>query len=209
MMNQANVTKRRMARKSLVVLALLVCSVAVLAVGGTLAYFTAEETAQNVITTGFLSMELHEETTDGAPWPDGGIGHVVPLTVVDKVVTIRNNGSVPFYARVIMDKVVYAQDGTELPFEHITLDINTEQWIEQDGYYYYYRALQPGEETEPLMTTVTFEATMGNEYMNARVEIDVYAQAVQSANNGDDPLAALGWSDPAQVFIDAIEAPAE
>lgn len=42
---------------------------------------------------------------------------------------------------------------------------------------------------------------MGNEYMNARVEIRVLAQAVQSANNGTDATLALGWSEAVRTLI--------
>ena len=37
------------------------------------------------------------------------------------------------------------------------------------------------------------DAGLGNAYQNAKVEIDVRAQAVQCANNGSDPLSATGW----------------
>ena len=88
----------------------------------------------------------------------------------------------------------------DVSFEHISLDLNTECWIEQGGFYYYFRALQPGEKTEPLFTKVTFAPEMGNEYMNATVEIAVQAQAVQSDNNGYDPLFALGWTEADELF---------
>ena len=55
--------------------------------------------------------------------------------------------------------------------------------------------LKPGEQTKPLFTTVTFDTAMDNPYMNARVEIDIHAQAVQSKNNGTSALDAIGWSD--------------
>ena len=34
---------------------------------------------------------------------------------------------------------------------------------------------------------------MGNEYQNAEATVDVTAQAVQTANNGDSALTAKGW----------------
>lgn len=193
-------------RKYMLSLGLLIIGLAVLATG-TYAYFTAEETAYNVVTTGFLHMDLVEETTGGEPWPEEGITGVMPGTNVDKVVYVENLGSVPFYARVAMENIIIPAEGVEaeLSFEHITLDLNTEQWQEQDGYYYYYRALEPGEKTEPLFTKVSFAPAMGNEYQNATVEVYVLAQAVQSANNGSDPLTALGWSESAKTVIEAVE----
>jgi len=35
--------------------------------------------------------------------------------------------------------------------------------------------------------------TMDNDYQNATIEINVEAQAVQSANNGTSVLTATGW----------------
>ena len=53
--------------------------------------------------------------------------------------------------------------------------------------------MKPGEETEPLFTKVSFGADLGNEYMEAHVEIKVDAQSVQSRNNGTGALDATGW----------------
>lgn len=195
-------------RKRALCLALIICALALVATG-TYAYFAAEKTAYNVITTGSLHMELVEETTGGKPWPEEGIKNVMPGTAVDKTVYVENEGSVAFYVRIGLEQQITAGPGVEaeLSFEHITLDLNEEAWVEQDGYYYYHRALEPGEKTEPLFTKVTFEPEMGNEYMNATVEVYVLAQAVQSANNGDSPLAAQGWSEPAKTVIENVNAP--
>lgn len=192
-------------KKRLVCAAVFMGVLSILATG-TAAHFVAEETAYNVITTGCLYMDLVEETTNEKPWPEEGVKDVYPGMTVDKIVTVRNRGSVPFFCKVSLDGKVTAYEGGELPFEHITLDLNREQWIEKNGAYYYYRILQPGEETEPLFTTVSFEPEMGNEYMRAKVNIYVLAQAVQSDNNGEDPLEALGWSEAAKTVIEQVEA---
>lgn len=194
-------------KKRILAIAVIVMCLAILATG-TSAYFIAEETSYNVITTGLLHMELVEETTGGKPWPATGIQNVVPATETDKVVYVVNRGSVPFFTRIQMDQQITPAPGVEveLTFEHISLDLNTDCWIEQGGFYYYYRALQPGEASEPLFTKVTFAPEMGNEYMDATVEVAVQAQAVQSDNNGYDPLFALGWSEPAKDLIQNVEA---
>lgn len=189
-MESARPRKRR-----LLLFALLACIVAIVA-GGTLAYFTAEKTAYNVITTGRLSMNLREETTGGRPFPEDGVTGILPGQTVDKKVYVVNDGSVDFYARIALDKVITDAAGRKdtLNFNHIRLDINTADWTEKDGYYYYNRALKPGEATEPLFNTVSFDTKLSNDYMNARVEIHVDAQAVQSRNNGGSALEATGWA---------------
>ncbi len=190
-----------------------ILAIALIAIGlsavatGTYAYFVAEETAYNVITTGALFMDLVEETEDGKPWPEEGIKDVVPCMEVGKVVYVENKGGVPFFTRIQKETTVIPAPGVtaELTDEYISVDINTEHWIEQDGFYYYYRILQPGEKTEPLFTKVIFAPEMTNDYQNSTVEVYVLAQAVQSDNNGYDPLMALGWSEPVKMLIQNVE----
>ena len=193
--NIRNQSAKGSRKRRLVLLALALCVAAVTATG-TLAYFTAEETAYNVITTGTLDMILHETTTGGKPFPKEGLDNLMPGMVVDKRVTVENAGTVDFYLRVALDKAITPAEGVEaqLTFEHITLDINDKDWtLGEDGYYYYNRALKAGEATEPLFTTVTFAQTMSNEYQYSTAAIDVKADAVQTANNGETALDAAGW----------------
>jgi len=182
-------TIRRLDKKKIAVLAAIVCCLMLVA-GGTLAYFTAEETAFNVITTGNLEMTLIDvyDAEDGT--------NVVPDTEVSKVVSVKNDGDVSFWTRVKLDKIITPAEGVEAKLvfdEYISLDIDTDNWTYADGYYYYYRALEPGETAEELFTTVSFAPEMGNEYMNADMEINVTAEAVQSRNNGERVLDATGW----------------
>ena len=185
-----------MCKRKVILLTAMICIIAILAAGGTLAYFVAEETAYNVITTAVLVMELREETSDGRPWPEEGMHQLVPGSTVDKIVTMANTGGVEFYVRASVDTAVTSGNGAPLPFEHITLNYNTSDWTEKDGFYYYNHPLLPGQETAPLFTSVAFSTAMGNEYMNARLEISVNAQAVQSKHNAADALSANGWPDP-------------
>jgi len=179
-------------KQKIILAAVLVICMAIFATG-TLAYFTAEETAYNVITTGILSMDLVEETTGGEPWPEGGINGVMPGMDVDKIPYVKNNGGIDFWTRMSVSMKVTGENGNELSAEYISLDIKTEDWTKQGGFYYYNGVVEPGRETEPLFTKVSFSTDMPNAYMNARIEIDVHADAVQSRNNGDSALTAGGW----------------
>lgn len=180
-------------KKRILLIALAICCIAALATG-TVAYFTAEETAYNVITMGKLDMELRETTADGAPWPEDGVHGVMPGMDVEKIVTVQNTGSVDFYARIHLEPAVTSEDGAPLSVAPLEMDINEESWTLDGDYFYYNRALKPGEESEPLFTTVTFSTEMGNAYMNSTARITVSAEAVQSRNNTDSALTATGWS---------------
>lgn len=182
-------------KKRMLTAALALCCLAVLATG-TLAYFTAEETAQNVITMGSLKMELVELDEKDEPWED--VENIVPGMEVTKKAYVENTGTVDFYTRVKITKTFVPAQGEELPelnTELVRLDINEKYWKldEGDFYYYYKKPVAPGEKTEPLFTTVTFSTEMGNEYQNVKVIIDLDAQAVQSRNNGESALEATGW----------------
>ena len=181
-------------KKRMLTAALALCCLAVLATG-TLAYFTAEETAQNVITMGSLKMELVELDEKGEPWED--VENIVPGMEVTKEAFVKNTGTVDFYTRVKITKTFVPAQGEEKPelnTKLVRLDINEKYWEPgNDGFYYYKKPVAPGEETKPLFTTVTFSTEMGNEYQNVKVIIDLDAQAVQSRNNGDSATKATGW----------------
>lgn len=180
-------------KKRMLTAALALCCLAVLATG-TLAYFTAEETAQNVITMGALKMDLVELNGEGEPWTD--VEDIVPGMEVTKKAFVMNTGTVDFYTRVKITKRFVPGEDDELPeldTRLVGLDLGEDWELGKDGFYYYRKPVAPGEKTEPLFTTVTFSTEMGNEYQNVKVIIDLDAQAVQSRNNGESALKATGW----------------
>ena len=162
---------------------------------GTLAYFTAQETAHNVITSGGVDIQLNEFSERGneelVPWQD--VDGVMPGAEISKIVTVKNTGASDAWVRIKVEKTVILASGDKGKPEVMELDIKDAFWTEQDGYYYYNDPLAPGETTPPLFTTVTFAPEMGNEYQGSTAHIDVKADAVQVANNGETVLDAQGW----------------
>lgn len=184
-------------KKKITVISLIVAMVAVLALG-TAAYFTAEGTATNVITAGSVKIALHETAVKepGAePVPFEDVSGVMPGSVVSKIVTVENTGSGTAWVRVSVTKAIALAEGLEgeIDLGLVGLDIDTEHWTEHDGYYYYNAPLAAGETTEPLFTSVTFAAGMGNLYQGSTATVGVTAQATQTANNGESALEAAGW----------------
>lgn len=187
-------------KKKLLILSLIVACLAIIA-SGTLAYFTAEDTAHNVITSGGVDITLEEWAED----PDGGetlipfenVTGVMPGAEVSKIVTVKNTGASDAWIRVKADVSITLAEGVtgEVDLSLLKIDYNTEFWTlnEDDGYWYYNTYTKPGEVTEPLFTTVTFDVSMGNLYQNSSASVDVSAQAVQTANNGETVMEAQGW----------------
>ena len=180
-------------KRKVLILSVLAILVAILA-ANTLAYFTADTKAHNVITSGGVSIKLNEWANEARTEKFEDKTGVMPGAEVTKIVEVENVGTGTAWVRVQVVLDVYAEGGKEqLPPDPVTLDFNETDWTYQDGYYYYNKPLAPGASTEPLFTTVSFDEQMGNEYQNAKAKIDITAIAVQSANNGETVLEATGW----------------
>lgn len=107
--------KKRSLKTKLLALS-VVLILAALSVYGTLAYFTAQGTARNVITTGDIKIALEERmlTPDGektVPFEDQ-LG-VMPGSDVSKIVTVTNTGGQPAWVRVSLDKAIELARGVE------------------------------------------------------------------------------------------------
>lgn len=188
--------------KKKVLLISVAASVIALVASGTLAYFTADDVAHNIITSGGVDIELVEKTElpDGtmAEFPEEGVSGVMPGTVVSKIVTVENTGASQAWIRVKVDAYIVSEDGKELPdtledgSPVMSFEIS-KKWVEKDGYYYYVDPVSPGSSTDVLMNEVVFDLLMGNEYQKCTANLIVSAEAVQTANNGKSATEALGW----------------
>lgn len=181
-------------KKKILSISLIAALIAIAAIG-TLAYFTDTDTAHNEITMGSAGIVLHEEDSEGNPFADP-VG-VMPGDEIAKVVTVENDGGNAVWVRVFVTLALTDPEGAEMPLpeEFITVSCDDVNWLYDDGTgaWYFNAVLEPGETTAPVITDVQFGIDMGNEYMNARLSIDVDAQAVQAANNGTEVLQAEGW----------------
>ena len=181
-----------MKRKLLILSTLAIC-LAIFA-AGTHAYFTAEHTAHNVITTGSVAIAVQEWADEEKTVPFEKLTGVMPNTTVTKIAEIKNTGASEAWVRVKVEKNIVLKARNITPDTSLVeVTHNTSDWTEKDEYYYYIKALKPGEVTAPIFTAVTFHVTMGNEYQDAAATVDVLAQAVQTANNGATVMDAQGW----------------
>lgn len=187
--------------KRKIILSGLILSFLSLITAGTLAFFTAEEKAVNVITSGNIDIELLETTEQsedgGNRMPTSGLYGVMPGSITSMVAAVKNTGEKPAYVRVKVDISIQMENGTVLDGEDsslIFIDINHEDWtLLEDDYYYYNERLKSGAITKQLFTQVAFSETMGNDFQNSVAMVGVRASAVQSENNGETVFDALGW----------------
>ena len=160
----------------------------------TTAYFTYEDTAQNIITMGNIKIEL-QQLQNGILTPGEEAIDILPGTQVQKTVQVKNAGEHDAWIRISVTETIALLNGTinETDSSLINYDLNTEDWIEKDGYYYYTSSLAPNETTKPLFTEIRFSEQMGNAYQQSKAYIKVSAQATQMIHNGETVWDAAGW----------------
>lgn len=187
-----------MKKKIIYIAAIIICLSII--TGGTLAYFTAEDTARNVITTGSVSVSVvQQQLTDGAlqPIADQPIA-VMPDTTVSRVVSVQSTKqtawvrmqyTIKLYDATGAEKALTADELAQI----ITISPDDTNWTLVDGWWYYSDAIGFGEAAQPLFDSIRFSAQMGNEYQGCSMVLQITAQAVQQANNGTTVLEAAGW----------------
>ena len=190
-------------KKKVFSLALVICCLSVFIASSTLAYFTKEDTATNVITTGKIDIDLIEMVLNPGENEPVEVEKVdatgvMPGQEISKIVLVKNEQyASDAWVRVNITKSIVLADGTEGESSLLEIKFDTENWTareDEDGLWHYYnKPLASEGKTEPLMETVTFSAEADNKYQEARAEIIILAQAVQVINNGASALTAKGW----------------
>ena len=107
-----------MNKRKIALLAMSACMIAILAIGGTLAYFTDNDAQLNTFTVGNVEIDLFEDFGDN----EDNVEHLVPSTMerdengkvpngIDKEVYVENTGSEPAYVRVHIAVPAILDDG--------------------------------------------------------------------------------------------------
>ena len=98
------------------------------------------------------------------------------------------------FVRIYLDVIMNNQkidDG--LVDDYMTFNLN-DNWIYQDGYFYYRYILDPEEETENLFTKINFDVSkIKSDGHSGKVDLKVNVEVIQSENNAKSVLEAEGW----------------
>ena len=181
-----------MRAKSKLLLIALAAILATVLTQPSLAYYTTIGVATNVVTSGSISLQIHEKTADGSNFPAEGV-YVIPGDIVSKQVSVENVCDHPFYLRV---KLVSSSTNQTLSAEDcLKMNIDTANWTLVDGYYYFNRILRPGETTPTLFTQVEIVGgQVDQSHIGSTLSLTINAYAVQSENNpAEHPWDASGW----------------
>ena len=180
-----------MNKKRLILLALALVVLAG-AVGGSYAYFTDEETAQNIITTSGVDIEIIELGTE---YPaQYRPPRVMPGDCLERDVAVKlTDISAKSWLRVKAVKSITKTDKSSGDAKLVTPVFNTDDWVYNDGYWYCKVPVDTDTVSPVLISAVDFSNTMDNSYQDCSISIDLYAQAVQWINNGSAVMDARGW----------------
>lgn len=129
-------------KRKLLILSVLAICIATLA-AGTLAYFTSEGKAHNVITTGGVKIAVQEWADENKQTPFEDLEGIMPGMTVTKIAEIKNTGASDAWVRVKVEKSIKLKGEGTPDTGLVELALNTADWTEKDGYYYYTKALKP------------------------------------------------------------------
>lgn len=183
-------------QRSLLILGISLIAIAM--IGGTSAYFATTDRAHNIITTSGVSIEILETAIDdeGRVVPFEDIEDALPGETYSKIPQVKNTDEGSVWVRTLPSVSATAPDGSPLPVPDDVFIIDYQPgWTKSGNYYYYDVALSANETTSPLFTEVTIRPDLPDIYQNATFSLTLDADAVQTANNGTDPLTAGGWDD--------------
>ena len=174
-----------MNKRKILLLVALLSMVAILGVGGTLAYFTADDSATNTFTVGNVKIDLTEPN-----WASTGSGdapEVYPGEALAKDPTIKNIGKNPCFVRVKVEGLDVLGTSDDMLIHvrtNYVKDALGANWVlHTDGYYYYTKVLAVDASTSPVFDSIVIPTALTNENgeeYSSSYDINVKAYAVQA-----------------------------
>ena len=169
-----------MSKRKLLTLAMTVAMIAILAIGGTLAYFTDDEEATNTFTVGNVDIVLTEPNWEGSGSQDAP--EVYPGEALAKDPTVTNDGENPCFVRVSVEGLDCLGDAGMITYRTAYVPgALGEGWVlHTDGYFYYTKVLAKDEVTTALFDQIVIPNGLTNGDGTTEYDIDVTAYAVQA-----------------------------
>lgn len=180
-----------MKKRYLILILLLI----IVSASATYAFIVRESDTESIITFGSLKMKLIETTlVDGEEVEvSDEVLNISHVTNASRIVRVKNVGEHSMYVRVKLD--VYGEnEGSKVDISDAYKIDTSENWIYQDGYYYYKYALSENEITDELMREIVFDNNIvTSKYQGFKFNLDIKGEALQRENNKDNVLEAEGW----------------
>lgn len=189
-------------KKNIMILIATTLVFAITVIGATLAFFTDEGEVTNTFVTGDVAITLHDLLGEEDFPVEEGIENITPGDEFDKNVFVSSQGSIDTYVRVQLipswdpEEVEEGQDLIPLDINLVELDLDLDNWILIDDWYYYMEVLEEDEETSKLLDGLVFSTDIDNNYANASFSIEVIAEGIQATNDAAETqwgVDTSGW----------------
>ena len=186
---------------------LSICLVAVIAAmaiaGASLAYFTAEDSAENAFTVGNVAIDLTEPN-----WDETGkveAEDVYPGEPLAKDPTVTNTGKNPCFVRISvsnLDQFAEKFDGAMITYrtDYVENALGENWTLHTDGYFYYTEVLAAGKTTEALFDQIVIPFALTNNEKTLPIEVTAYAVQAQGARPSFTAVQAMTVEEIAEWF---------
>ena len=170
-------TKRKVNGSTIAIITLSILLLATVAIGVTLAYFTATSTVVGNITLGdpvTISITQGGASVSSLTFA----GDALPGTVYDQPIGIAAPNEMT-EALIRAKLTISNTDGATTNVEATT----TDSWTEGTDNYYYYEGSITANQNIDFITAVTVPTSLTNDDANKTFNIDVVVETIQKANN--------------------------
>ncbi len=196
-------TRRKVSSSTIVIAILSVLLITTVAIGITLAFFTANATVAGNITLGDpVTISITQGGASASSLTFNG--KALPGTVYDQVIGIQSPASMT--EALMRAKLTIANaDGASTNVEATT----TGDWIAGEDSYYYYNGSVTANQNIDFITALTVPTSLTNDDANKTFSIDVIVETIQKANNAANSVwttAPAEWIEtyspvPASIII--------
>ena len=167
-------------KKKIIAVCLIVAMAAIAVVGGTLAWFTDDEVANNTFTVGKVDITLTEPNWTSSGSQDAP--EVYPSEALAKDPTVKNDGANPCFVRIKVTGLDCLAPASNITYRTDYVDGKLgDNWVKHtDGYFYYNKVLAVGETTDALFDQIVIPSDLTNGDATTLHNIVVTAEAVQA-----------------------------
>lgn len=176
-----------------IIFIICICSLSI-----SVAFIIKETISNNTITFGDIKMKLFVTTINDnreVNVSDQDNFDITYNSLVNRNIKVKNIGNHPMFVRVSFDFLGEDKNKKSINLDNL-IDViqNDTNWIYKDGWYYYNEELKPNLNTEKLMVDFIFDIDkITGEYPGSTIKLDINLEVLQSENNEENVLDAVGW----------------
>jgi len=166
----------------------------IILVGGIITIGTqrTSDIKDNHLTIPVVKGDIKETFTPKEPITIGG-------TSQQKDVSVVNSGNTDFFIRVLIFPEIMTDTESILTSnigQEVIVNLSKE-WIDgKDGYYYYTKALKPGQTTSSVFTQVRLSDQLDDNYKGAHFSMQIKVETVSNSNYS---YRSSWWNEPIDV----------